>query len=392
MPIDNENRSIFKRVSPFHIFLFAISPIFISLLIHIIALILSSRVTWSFGSSNFEKDDVFATIVLEGKKEDRLRFQGTDELDSFRAEGNEVYPFPEVDYRPATPEVDFYPEPKVHEKMDIISVNAAATDHEWVNPATGGQPLYTGPEEFVGSFSSHIQMLREGGLDVVFVFDSTSSMAVYIEEVRLKIERLALAFKKLVPTCRIGLVAYRDRLDEYVTKIHPLTYGTSSLQNFLNNIEAKGGNDGEEAVEEALRVAVEEIKWNEKSKKYVLLIGDAPPHQKDNQKAVQMISKFREEMGGVVSALDIREIREVNIPEEYWRRVILPYCRESDPRYYFSYWADAQAVMDEFKVFAEVGGGESTRLIDEEKVIKNMLLLIFGTRWEVNLDEFMKNL
>jgi hypothetical protein len=49
-------------------------------------------------------------------------------------------------------------------------------------------------------------------------------------------------------------------------------------------------------------------------------------------------------------------------------------------------------VLDEFKLFADLGGGESARLIDEEKVIKQMVILVFGSRWEVCLDEFMKNL
>ncbi len=30
--------------------------------------------------------------------------------------------------------------------------------------------------------------------------------------------------------------------------------------------------------------------------------------------------------------------------------------------------------------------------MDEEKVIRQMVVLVFGTRWEVFLDEFMKNL
>jgi hypothetical protein len=49
-------------------------------------------------------------------------------------------------------------------------------------------------------------------------------------------------------------------------------------------------------------------------------------------------------------------------------------------------------VLDEFKLFADLGGGESARLVDEEKVIKQMVILVFGSRWEVCLDEFMKNL
>ena len=52
--------------------------------------------------------------------------------------------------------------------------------------------------------------MREGGLDIVFVFDSTSSMAEVMRQVKYKIENLIVVFKQLVPTCRVGLVTYRD--------------------------------------------------------------------------------------------------------------------------------------------------------------------------------------
>jgi len=262
-------------------------------------------------------------------------------------------------------------------------------DNQWVNPTTGRQPLYTGPEKFVGSFSRRIQVLREGGLDVVFVFDSTSSMAGYIDEVKHKIENLATTFKKLVPTCRIGLVTYRDKQEEYVTKFHPLTYGISSLHDFLVSTEAEGGRDVEEAVEEALKVAVEKIEWNKKSKKFILLIGDAPPHKEDMPLAVEMIKKFREQIGGTLSALDTRPITKVS--KAYWDAVVTPYTTGtySGSSSYMDY---TKGVMQEYQIFAETGGGGCARLINEEKVVRNMLLFIFGTRWEAYLDEFMKNL
>ena len=52
----------------------------------------------------------------------------------------------------------------------------------------------------------------------------------------------------------------------------------------------------------------------------------------------------------------------------------------------------AQGVLPEFKELAEIGGGESARMVDEEKVIKQMVVLVFGTKWESYLDEFLKNL
>ena len=134
------------------------------------------------------------------------------------------------------------------------------------------------------------------------------------------------------------------------------------------------GGDREEAVDEALRVAIDEMKWKKKAKKIIILIGDAPPHKQDMQKTVRLIEKFRNKMYGALAVLDTRYqsfkpslSREKNVSEK-------------------------SLVLDEFKLFADLGGGESARLIDEEKVIKQMVILVFGSRWEVCLDEFMKNL
>jgi hypothetical protein len=282
--------------------------------------------------------------------------------------------------------VDFYPDAKVSEELDIISIEAAAMDAQWVNPSTGRQPLYTGPEKFVGSFSRHIQVLREGGLDVVFIFDATASMQSFLRQVKLKIENLAMTFKKLVPTCRIGLVAYRDADEEsqFVTRVHPLTYGMGSFHDFLVDMDPKGGADHAEAVYEALVAAVEDMKWNETSKKFILIIGDAPPHQEDMSNTLELIKRFRQSMGGTVATLDTRG------PE--YLQTMLPSGNQKLSSEHYSYSADDQDVLDEFHMIAQAGHGESARLENEEIVVKKMLLLIFGERWEMYLSEFMKNL
>ncbi len=390
MRLSGNVKSFFKELSPFYIILITISPILISLLIHIIILSYASLVKWTwFDENNVAEEEIAVTVMAAGKKNDGLKFQGTDQLDSFDADDNLFDPVPEIEYRPVLPEVEILPDPKASDELDIISVEAAVMDNKWVNPATGGQPLDTGSEMLVGSFSRHIQILREGGLDVVFVFDSTASMSGYLKKVKLKIKNLASAFRKLVPTCRIGLVTYRDKPDEYVTKCYPLTYGILALNEFLSEINYGGGYDVREAVAEGLKVAIEGMKWNEKSKKFILLIGDAPPHKEDMPQAVKMIRKFREKMGGKLSVLDIR--RPKKMTKYYWTTVILPNMKDPGIES-FSYLTDSQAVMADFQTFAEVGGGESARLINEEKVIKHMLLLIFGTRWEMYLNEFMKTL
>jgi len=346
------------------------SPFTLSLLLHILALMLFAYINWYIPVEHI--DNTPAVITLHGKTDNRLKFQEDDLLDKFKVKDKMVYPLQEIDYRPVLPDISYYPEPKIREELNLIGIEAA--EQEFLHPATGRQPLYTGEEKLAGSFTRHIKILREGGLDIVFVFDSTSSMASFLTQVKFKIANLIATFKKLVPTSRIGLVTYRDVGDDFVTKKHPLTHGNQSLQAFLSGIDPVGGGDWEEAVGEALRVAIEELNWKKKSKKIILLIGDAPPHKKDMPQTLQLIEKFRNNMSGTVSALDTSHEDTKIISEGS------------------SFVVKTRVSLDDFMTLADAGGGECARLIDEEKVIRQMVVLVFGSRWEVCLDEFLKNL
>jgi hypothetical protein len=380
-----------KRISKFNFYLFFAFPIALSLLIHLAFLYYSNFIRWGFYGENRPEREIVATAVVEKKEENKLQFQEANKLDAiksnpkkvpsekaseYKSEQKKVLPDAAAGHRSIGTEVDFNPETKTSNALDLIGVPAGATDHRWLISSPGRQPMHTGTEQLsAGSFSRHIQELREGGLDVVFVFDATVSMGRCIQQVKHKIANLTKTYKKLVPTCRIGMVAYRDYGEEFVTKSHPLTFGILSLEEFLSGIQAEGGEDREEAVEEGLRVAIDEINWNKDSNKIILLIGDAPPHQKDMSKAVELIKKFHSTMNGKLATLDT-----------------------SLPIYYEDWYAENKrseknmAVMEEFQIFAEVGGGESARLVNEEKVVKQMLVLVFGGRWEMYLNEFMKNL
>ena len=361
-----------RRLSPFKLFLLILSPFTLSIFIHLTILILFSYITWYIPMQKKAEEGHVATIVLEEGKSDRFSFHTKKNLDQFKINNHMAYPLPQIEYRPVLPEIKFYPEPTIREELDLIGVETM--DRKWLNPATDRQILYTGEEKLFGSFTRHIQLLREGGLDIVFIFDSTSSMAEFLRKVKIKIVNLVATFKNLVPTARIGLVTYRDVGEDFVTRKHSLTHGTKSLQIFLRDIDPVGGGDREEAVDEALRVAIEELNWKKYAKKIILLIGDAPPHKKDMPKTRKLIEKFRKKMGGMVATLDTS-----------YKPFKIKTSGDNLDR-------EQEKVMDEFKLFAEIGGGESARLIDEEKVIRQMVVLVFGTRWEVCLDEFLKNL
>ena len=385
------NQSISRRLSPYALFLIAVSPILISLIIHMMVLIYANYVRWQwFGPYEEKHDEKTVELQVEGKEDDRLQFQGTDKLDSFEADDNLFDPVPEISYQPVVPQKEILPDSAANDEMDIIAVEAAALDSKWVNPATGGQPLDTGSEMLVGSFSRHIQGLREGGLDVVFVFDSTESMVNYIHAVKQKITNLALSFRKLVPTCRIGLVTYRDHGCDFVTRSSPLTYGIGSLRNFLAEISVQGGGDRREAVSDGIKTAISDMQWNRNARKCILVIGDAPPHKDDVEDTVKMIRNFKERDNGQLSVLDIRPPGNMTIDE--YNSSILPNIAMESYVESYRFYSDNESVMEDFQAFADAGGGESARLHDEKKVIRHMLVLIFGTRWHMYLEEFLVNL
>jgi hypothetical protein len=85
---------------------------------------------------------------------------------------------------------------------------------------------------------------------------------------------------KPAPQVRIGLVAYRDRGDEYVTKVVDLTGDLDTIYARLTELQANGGGDTPEHVLKGLHDAVDDVTWSSdpQAVKLVYLVGDAPPH------------------------------------------------------------------------------------------------------------------
>ena len=119
-------------------------------------------------------------------------------------------------------------------------------------------------------------------VQVVFVLDTTGSMGGLIQAAKEKIWSIAstLAQAQQAPEISMGLVAYRDRGDQYVTRAIDLNKDLDSMYSKLMDFAADGGGDGPEAVNEALEVAIERMAWSQDPNVYrvVFLVGDAPPH------------------------------------------------------------------------------------------------------------------
>ncbi|HEY0257183.1 MAG TPA: vWA domain-containing protein [Candidatus Methylacidiphilales bacterium] len=119
-------------------------------------------------------------------------------------------------------------------------------------------------------------------IEVCFVLDTTGSMGGLIEGAKQKIWSISneIVKAKPVPVLNIGLVAYRDRADEYITKSFPLTDDIDSVYAHLMALRAEGGGDEPESVNAALAEAVRKMDWSTDSHvlKLIFLVGDAPPH------------------------------------------------------------------------------------------------------------------
>ncbi|MDX1482687.1 MAG: VWA domain-containing protein [Woeseiaceae bacterium] len=145
-------------------------------------------------------------------------------------------------------------------------------------------------------------------IDVVFVLDTTGSMSGLIQTAKEKIWSIAstMAGADPAPLIRIGLVAYRDRGDDYVVRRVGLSQDLDQVYAELMQFSAGGGGDGPESVNAALHAAVTEMDWTEGGQAYraVFLVGDAPPHMdyQDEQQYPEILAMARQR-GIVVNAI-----------------------------------------------------------------------------------------
>ncbi len=116
-------------------------------------------------------------------------------------------------------------------------------------------------------------------VDIVFAVDTTGSMGGLLDGAKRTVWSIANQVQDLEKNAdlRVGLVAYRDLGDEYVTRPFALSDDLDAVFAELSSLQAGGGGDVPENVDAALYDAVHKMKWRSGSKKMIFLVGDAPP-------------------------------------------------------------------------------------------------------------------
>lgn len=239
-----------------------------------------------------------------------------------------------------------------------------------------------------GDWGDQVGGLRRVGIDVALVVDATDSMQFVIDSVRERLSNMIESLQTMVDTTRVGIVAYRDRGEDYVTRWVDFSFSTSKLQGFLTNLEAGGGGDWPEAVYEGVDVAIHDLSWRKKSRRIVVIVSGSSPHPESVSNILNLAQSFRAG-GGYVSVMDLAERMHEDFERALWKQTAhltkVAFSPSPLPGFY-------QEFRDTMASIATAGGGEFIPLTDEKQLTKQIIVLTFGTRWETEMERFLRDL
>jgi hypothetical protein len=194
--------------------------------------------------------------------------------------------------------------------------------------------------------------IRIQDLDLVFVVDTTRSMRPALAGVQASLLGVVRVLARLTASLRIGVVAYRDQGDAYLTRpvqLLPVTpENVGWLLGFVRDLGADGGGDDPEAIDAGLEVALA-MDWRGNAAGRIVVIGDNPVHAARIGQVMQQAASFRNSAAG----------------GRFPRTVSAIYTGE-DPR-----------IADFFGRLAEAGGGDFTQY--QGQMIESILLSVLDS-------------
>ena len=119
--------------------------------------------------------------------------------------------------------------------------------------------------------------------EIVFCLDATGSMGGLIGTAKEKIWDIVseLAQDGDIDTLKMGMVFYRDRGDDFITKQIAITTDLDEAYTELLKITAAGGGDSPESVNQGLHEAIMQMQWSKDSSSMSMvslsLIGSTEP-------------------------------------------------------------------------------------------------------------------
>ena len=300
-------------------------------------------------------------------------------------EQSEPMEFPDV-AMPVKPAPDDMP--KAVDVPKVLAANnneISATPSEFgldIGPRDFGKYLNRHPGDGGGGvgFPWYISELRHNGLDVVLVIDGTKSMDFVMADVKARMTQLVVRVRQLVPIARVGVVVFGGKGEPL--DIQPLTLSTAKLTTFLGSIQAKGGGEWEEDTLGALQAAVTRMDWKQYARKVIVLIGDSPPEKNDFGPLVTLIQNFRRS-NGTLSGIDVQEEEHERYERAFWIRV-----HGGPPKTISPLPAFARQAQAAYKMMVAQGGGSIRSLSHDADINHQVMILIFGDKWQDEISRF----
>ena len=307
--------------------------------LHLLLLVLMAMIPWgNFSTGEGGEGD---QIMIGQLSREQLVDNPTDQLQAMEFENPTDSTEVEVLQTEAFATSALDPLAETEFDLNLGAISGGARQSFEIQSENQASLLAGGSEEF----GKLVSRLKSEGLDIVIVFDSSGSMQGEIDQVKSKIQRIGNALLGMIQKTRISICTYRDKGDEYVVKGLPLTNKIGDVVTYLSKINARGGGDKPEAVDAGLQWAIKENQFRRSARKIILLFGDAPPHVDKNIACQKWASDFRNKQRGIVSTVT---------------------CRRMEP-------------LQEFDAIAKIGGGESFLTTNERQIMKQLMVLVFGS-------------
>jgi Mg-chelatase subunit ChlD len=179
-------------------------------------------------------------------------------------------------------------------------------------------------------------------VDIAILLDTTGSMQSQIDRLKntLKAIHFQLTQTSTSADIRFALVAYRDRGDDYVTKVSDFTGDVGRFQTTIDKLEADGGGDTPEDLQQALADGMHKLSWRKEGIRVGFIISDAPPHTTEYGQDYSYREAMREALRRGIKWVSVGAGGLDRLGEVIFRQI-------------------AQFTMGEYVFITEGGGGDS---------------------------------
>lgn len=247
--------------------------------------------------------------------------------------------------------------------------------------ASSGKPGQTVAERFVERGFD----LNAAGLDVAICIDTTGSMQTTIDATRDSLTQLVAQLRGLAPAFRLGLVQYKDLEDMKggAQLLLPLSPDVGAVQTRLSKLVADGGGDFPERVEKGLEAALSaKMGWGPATNKVIVIIGDAPPHAPDIEKAKSLAREAHQKPFG--QRPDVATGGKTKVK-------LRPFITAAIG---VGAWGVSPETEKAFQSIAEAGGGAyaaintSNGAGSADAIVEKVLTFSFGNEWRSSVEAF----